>query len=61
MGYEIAVFLEHYDAVYVEIPKVACTSLKVALAPLVGADSDEAFDDHKLGLRLYVSEPAVRE
>lgn len=38
MGPEIAVLLEHYDAVYVEIPKVACTSLKVALAPLVGVD-----------------------
>lgn len=38
MGPEIAVYLEHYDAVYVEIPKVASTSLKVALAPLVGVD-----------------------
>ncbi len=38
MGPEISIHLERYRAVYVEIPKVACTSLKVALAPLVDVD-----------------------
>lgn len=37
-GPEISVILESHRAVYVEIPKVACTSLKAALAPLVGVD-----------------------
>lgn len=35
------ILLESYRAVYVEIPKVACTSIKVALASLVGVDLDE--------------------
>ena len=38
MGPEISVLLEPYHAVYVEIPKVACTSLKAAFAPLLGVD-----------------------
>ena len=40
MGPEISIFLERFDAVYVEIPKVACTSLKVALARLLEVDLD---------------------
>jgi hypothetical protein len=35
---EVCVLLESYAAVYVEVPKVACTSLKVALAGLLGID-----------------------
>ena len=35
MGPEISIFLERFDAVYVEI---ACTSLKVAFAPLLRVD-----------------------
>lgn len=36
----VAVFLEGYNAVYVEIPKVGCTSLKVAFAQLLGIPLD---------------------
>ncbi len=35
---EVCVLLESYAALYVEVPKVACTSLKVALAGLLGID-----------------------
>ncbi|MBD3649309.1 MAG: alpha/beta fold hydrolase, partial [Pseudomonadales bacterium] len=35
VGPEIAVYLEPWQAVYIEIPKVACTSIKVALADLL--------------------------
>ncbi len=38
MGPEVSVLLEGYTAVYIEVPKVACTSLKVALAQLLGMD-----------------------
>ena len=34
----LAIYLEEARAVYVEVPKVACTSIKVALAPLLGVD-----------------------
>ena len=34
MGPEISILLRRYDAVYVEIPKVACTSIKAELARL---------------------------
>lgn len=40
MGPEICVLLQPYEAVYVEIPKVACTSLKVALAQLLQLELD---------------------
>jgi chondroitin 4-sulfotransferase 11 len=33
-----AVLLEAYAAVYVEVPKVACSSIKIALASLLGID-----------------------
>ncbi len=37
MNYEIdAILLEPYRAVYVETPKVACTSIKTALAEILG-------------------------
>ncbi|HEY7544034.1 MAG TPA: sulfotransferase family protein [Blastocatellia bacterium] len=36
MPIEIAILLEPYRAVYVEIPKVACTSIKTALAEILG-------------------------
>ena len=37
MRYEVeAILLEPYRAVYVEIPKVACTSIKTALAEILG-------------------------
>ena len=45
MGPEIAILLEPYDAVYVEIPKVACTSIKVALARLLGIRLDHLGGD----------------
>jgi hypothetical protein len=35
---EISVLLADHDAVYVEIPKVACSSIKLALAGLLGID-----------------------
>ena len=35
MGPEIGILVRGFDAVYVEIPKVACTSMKVALARLL--------------------------
>lgn len=35
-----AIVLERHAAVYIETPKVACTSIKTALAPLVGVDLD---------------------
>jgi hypothetical protein len=34
----VAVLLQPYDAVYIEIPKVACSSIKIALAGLLGID-----------------------
>ncbi len=40
MGPEISILLRRYDAVYVEIPKVACTSIKAALARLLGIRLD---------------------
>ena len=33
-----AVLLEAYAAVYIEVPKVACSSIKIALASLLGID-----------------------
>lgn len=39
IGPEISVLPECNKAFYIEIPKVACTSLKVTIAPLVGVDS----------------------
>ncbi len=45
MGPEVSVLLERYRAVYVEVPKVACTSLKVALAELLGIDLDGSGGD----------------
>lgn len=36
MGPETSVFLPSRDVVFIEIPKVACTSIKVALARLLG-------------------------
>ena len=38
MGPEVSVLLQRYGAVYIEVPKVACTSLKVAFAQLLGID-----------------------
>ena len=37
MHYEIdRILLDSYKAVYVEVPKVACTSIKTALAQVLG-------------------------
>jgi chondroitin 4-sulfotransferase 11 len=33
-----AVLLDRYHAVYIEVPKVACSSIKIALAGLLGVD-----------------------
>jgi hypothetical protein len=39
MRYRIdAILLESYHAVYIKTPKVACTSIKTVLAPLLGID-----------------------
>ena len=38
MGPELAILLAPYGAVYVEVPKVACTSINVALAAMLGID-----------------------
>lgn len=47
IGPDCAILLPPYDAVYIEIPKVACTSLKVAFAQLLGiALEDEAGNPH---------------
>src|SRR6266545_3191367 len=36
-----SILLERHGAVYIEIPKVACTSIKTALASVVGVNLDE--------------------
>jgi Sulfotransferase family len=36
------VWLERYRAIYLEIPKVACTSIKTALAPLAGVRLEDS-------------------
>ena len=38
MGPEIAIYLERYKSVYIEIPKVACTSIKTRLAELLNVE-----------------------
>jgi hypothetical protein len=38
MGPEISIYLARHRAVYIEVTKVACTSIKAALAPLVDID-----------------------
>jgi hypothetical protein len=44
----IYVLLERYRAVYIETPKVACTSIKTALAGVVGVDlGDTAGNPHE--------------
>src|SRR5262245_19417577 len=45
MGPEVTVLLERYAAIYIEVPKVACTSLKVAFAQLLGIDLDNSGGD----------------
>ncbi|HZS48099.1 MAG TPA: sulfotransferase family protein [Blastocatellia bacterium] len=43
MRYELdTIFLERYRAVYIETPKVACTSIKTALAAVLGISLDSA-------------------
>jgi hypothetical protein len=37
-----AVLLEAYNAVYIEVPKVACSSIRIALASLLGIDLNAA-------------------
>lgn len=44
-GPEIAIFLEPYAAIYIEIPKVACTSFKVSFAKLLGISLEDAGGD----------------
>lgn len=39
------VWLERYRAIYLEVPKVACTSIKTALAPLAGVRIEETGGD----------------
>jgi hypothetical protein len=41
----VSILLEPYGAVYIEIPKVACTSIKVAFAQLLGISLDETGGD----------------
>src|SRR2546425_9629170 len=46
LRYEIdAIFLESFRAVYVETPKVACTSIKTALAETFGISLDATGGD----------------
>lgn len=45
IGPEVSVLLESYGAVYIEIPKVACTSLKSAFAQLLGISLEDAGGD----------------
>ena len=42
------ILLERYRAVYVEIPKVACTSIKTALAPFAGVSLDTLGNPHEM-------------
>ena len=56
MGPEIAVYVEGHDAVYVEIPKVACTSVKVALADMLAIDLGESGNPHTVA---FPSPPAI--
>jgi chondroitin 4-sulfotransferase 11 len=44
---EICLLLEPYAAVYVEIPKVACTSLKVAIASTLDIELEQGGDPHQ--------------
>lgn len=44
-GPEITIFLEPYAAIYIEIPKVACTSFKVAFAHLLGINLENVGGD----------------
>jgi chondroitin 4-sulfotransferase 11 len=47
----IAVLLDRYRAVYIEVPKVACSSIKIALAGLLGIDLEASGGDpHKASL-----------
>ncbi len=57
-GPEVRVLLEPHGAVYVEIPKVACTSLKVAFAQLLGISLEESGGDPH---RAQYPEPAPAE
>jgi hypothetical protein len=40
MGPELTILLEPYAAVYIEIPKVACSSIKVAISELLELELD---------------------
>ena len=42
---EIAILLDPYNAVYVEVPKVACSSIKLAIAAVLGVDLARAGGD----------------
>lgn len=44
-GPEVAVYLRQYRAVYIEVPKVACSSLKIAFANLLGTSLTDADGD----------------
>lgn len=41
LGQEFSIFLEPYRAVYIDIAKVASSSLKAALAGALGLDLDK--------------------
>lgn len=45
LGPELAILLTPYNAVYIEIPKVACSSIKVALAALLDIELDGPLAD----------------
>jgi hypothetical protein len=45
IGPELSILLAPYHAVYIEIPKVACTSFKVAFAHLLGISLEETGGD----------------
>lgn len=48
-GHDVDVLLRAQGAVYIEVPKVACTSIKVTLARLLGIDLEAADGDpHKI-------------
>lgn len=42
LGQEFSIFLQHYSAVYIDIAKVASSSLKTALAEILGLDLKNA-------------------
>ncbi len=58
-GPDISILLEPYRVVYIEIPKVACTSLKVAFAHLLGISlEDTGGNPHEVSFPAPLAPPS---